>query len=107
MKRKMRLKLSAFFIHFKLPLEAIDGLYAKWLLDVFAVWAIHFYSHSVIAKTGVKTDRTCKPTAITFYIELATIVVNIAVAEACRDRIRFRIRLKFPSLAQLEGFGKA
>ena len=27
---------------FKLPLEAIDGLYAKWLFDVFAVGAIHF-----------------------------------------------------------------
>jgi len=38
----MRLKLSAFFIYFKLPLETIDGLYAKWLFDVFAVGAIHF-----------------------------------------------------------------
>lgn len=27
---------------FKLPLETIDGLYAKWLLDVFAISAIHF-----------------------------------------------------------------
>lgn len=27
---------------FKLPLETIDGLYAKWLFDVFAVGAIHF-----------------------------------------------------------------
>ena len=27
---------------FKLPLETIDGLYPKGLLDVFAVGAIHF-----------------------------------------------------------------
>ena len=27
---------------FKLPLETIDGLYTKWLLDVFAISAIHF-----------------------------------------------------------------
>ncbi len=27
---------------FKLPLEAIDNLYAKGLFDVFAVGAIHF-----------------------------------------------------------------
>lgn len=27
---------------FKLPLETIDGLYAKGLFDVFAVGAIHF-----------------------------------------------------------------
>lgn len=27
---------------FKLPLEAIDGLYAKGLLDVLAISAIHF-----------------------------------------------------------------
>ena len=27
---------------FKLPLETIDGLYAKWLLDMFAISAIHF-----------------------------------------------------------------
>ena len=27
---------------FKLPLEAIDNLYAKWLLDVLAISAIYF-----------------------------------------------------------------